>query len=244
MRPRHGSAALPPFVEVGGYVNSPGMTYGVIFDMDGVLVDSYQAHFESWRQMAAEYGLSMTEPQFRATFGRTSRDIIRNLWGEGAIPADQADAADDRKELYYRRIVEKAFPAMPGASELLSQLAQAGFKMAIGSSGPPANVSLAIDRLGKGLFGAVVTGREVTRGKPDPQVFVLAADKLGVSPRCCAVVEDAPAGVEAALRAGMYAIALTGTAARDKLSHAHWVVDSLSQITPHEVLARIKARAH
>jgi beta-phosphoglucomutase len=217
------------------------MPDGVIFDMDGVLVDSYRAHFESWRQLGRQYGLEMTEAQFAATFGRTSRDIIRNLWGQ-AIPDEQVAAADERKEACYRQIIARDFPAMPGASELLAALHAAGFAMAIGSSGPPANVRAVLDALPNGrLISQCVTGAEVTHGKPDPQVFLLAAGKLGLAPARCAVVEDAPAGVEAAVRAGMVAIAITGTAPREKLSHAHLVIESLSELTP-AVIAELIAR--
>ncbi len=205
----------------------------VIFDMDGVLVDSYQAHLESWRELGAEHGLTMTDDEFSATFGRTSRDIIRNLWGDAIADADVA-AADDRKEAMYREIIKHDFPAMDGATELLRGLHAAGFALAIGSSGPPENVAAVCECLpGAELISAQVTGTDVTRGKPDPQVFLIAADKLGVDPSHCAVVEDAPAGVEAARAAGMAAIAITGTADRSELRNAgaHFVVDSLRELT-------------
>ncbi len=211
----------------------------VIFDMDGVLVDSYQAHLESWRDVGAEHNLTMTDEQFAATFGRTSRDIIRNLWGDAIADAD-VPAVDDRKEALYREIIRRDFPAMDGASELLRALDGSGFAMAIGSSGPPANVQAVRDCLpGAELVAAQVTGMDVTRGKPDPQVFLMAAEKLGVDPARCAVVEDATAGVEAARAAGMAAVAITGTAERETLAEqAHIVVDSLRELTP-DVIARL-----
>ncbi len=210
----------------------------VIFDMDGVLVDSYRAHFLSWRQMAREHGLDMTEQQFAATFGRTSRQIIAHFWGEG-LTDEQIRRMDDRKEAAYREILLANFPEMPGAVELLRSLRAAGFKVAIGSSGPPENVRLVRERLGLALFDAVVTGMEVTHGKPDPEVFLLAAGKLGISPARCAVVEDAVAGLQAARAAGMAAVAITGTADRETLAPlADRVVDSLTELSP-ESLARL-----
>lgn len=204
----------------------------VIFDVDGVLVDSYQAHFQSWRLMLAEQGSEFTEEEFRATFGRTSRDIIAQLY-EGQLSDDQISRLDDLKEALYRDILRKDFPAVDGAVELVESLADAGFAMAVGSSGPPENVELTLNCLACGqLFAARVTGGDVTRGKPDPQVFLLAAERLGVSPTRCAVVEDASAGVEAANRAEMASIGLTGTATRDELSHARLVVDSLRELSP------------
>jgi beta-phosphoglucomutase len=209
----------------------------VIFDMDGVLVDSYRAHFESWRTLAGEHGLRLTEPQFRETFGRTSRDIIRRFWGErvGNDPRRIA-GLDDRKEALYREIVSVDFPAMDGAVELIDALHDAGVAIGVGSSGPPENIDLAIERLGRrDRIGAVVTGLEVTRGKPDPQVFLLAAERLGRDPAGCVVVEDAPDGILAAQRAGMTAVALlsTGREARDFEAVApDLTVSTLRELTP------------
>ncbi|MDP6544085.1 MAG: HAD family phosphatase [Phycisphaerae bacterium] len=204
----------------------------VIFDMDGVLVDSYQAHFESWRQTARTRGLGMTEQQFAEYFGRTTREIISTLWGE-TVSGDGVGQWEDHKELAYRDILDADFPEMHGAHELLSALQAAGFKLAIGSSGPPENVELVLQHLGSDLFSAAVTGVDVTHGKPHPEVFLKAAAKLQVAPINCAVVEDAPAGLQAARRAGMTAVAITGTAPREELAReAHMVVDSLDELSP------------
>jgi beta-phosphoglucomutase len=213
----------------------------VIFDMDGVLVDSYRAHFESWREVAVEEGLSVTEPEFAKTFGRTSREIIAALWGEGRYTPNEVLALDDRKEAAFREIVRDDFPVMSGAVELLESLAAAGFRLAVGSSGPPANIELVLDRLGcRELFGATITGMDVTRGKPDPQVFLLAAERLGIEPRRCAVVEDAPAGVAAANSAGMASIGLASTGRnREELCEARLVVDSLGELSPAAIGALI-----
>jgi len=116
----------------------------VIFDMDGVLVDSYRAHFASWLALARECGFEFTERQFAATFGRTSRDIIANLWPDPP-PDERIAEMDDRKEALYREIISKDFPAMDGARELIRALHAAGFKLAVGSSGPPENVAVALD---------------------------------------------------------------------------------------------------
>ena len=216
--------------------------YGVIFDMDGVLVDSYRAHFESWRRLAQAHGLDMTEEQFAATFGQTTREIIRRLWSEHL---DDEDVArwDDEKEAYYRDVLAANFPEMVGAAELIASLHEAGFAMAIGSSGPPENVAVVMAHLrGAERIAATVDAMDVTRGKPDPEVFLMAAGKLGVEPRRCAVIEDAVAGVEAARRAGMAAFALTGTATREQLAAADLVVHSLRELAPEVVLELIAER--
>lgn len=181
----------------------------VIFDVDGVLVDSYDAHLASWQRLARETGVRFTESDFARTFGRTSADIIRECWPPSDHEETRIRALDDRKEALYREIVSADFPAMPGARELIGALAEAGFRLAAGSSGPPENVQLALDRLGVAArFDAMVTGRDVERGKPDPQVFLVASERVGVAPDRCVVVEDAPAGIMAACRAGMAAFGL------------------------------------
>jgi len=218
--------------------------YGVIFDMDGVLVDSYQAHFRSWRRLAERHGLTMTEEQFAATFGRTTREIIRALWG-AAVRDEEIGAWDDEKEALYRRIIQQDFPEMDGAGELLCALHEAGFVLGVGSSGPAENVAVVRECLSAGhLLSACVNGSEVTRGKPHPEVFRKVAGKLGIPPQRCAVVEDAPAGVEAARRAGMVAVAVTGTAAGQTLARrAHLVVDSLRELSPQILAELIEAHA-
>lgn len=208
------------------------MSHAVIFDMDGVLVDSFAPHRDSWLQAAREAGVEMTEEQFATTFGRTSREIIRHFWGHG-LGEEQMRAIDDHKEALYRDIVRDAFPTMDGAVDLIDALRAAGFRLAVGSSGPPENVELSVRCLGRvDSFDVVVTGRDVTHGKPDPEVFRIAGERLGVPKERCAVIEDAPAGVAAANAAGMASIALLGTASREALSDARLIVASLRELSP------------
>lgn len=216
--------------------------FAVIFDVDGVLTDSYQPHFLSWQRMFGELDVAFTEEQFRATFGRTNRDIFGELY-RGNLTEELIRAWGDRKELLYREIIAEQFIPVPGAVELIDSLAAAGFKLAVGSSGPPENIQVTLDKLGQAhSFSALVTGADVQRGKPDPQVFLLGAERLGVPPAQCAVVEDAPQGIEAANRAGMTSIALTGTTTREALSHAVLIVDSLAELTPARIAKSIERR--
>jgi beta-phosphoglucomutase len=212
----------------------------VIFDVDGVLTDSYQAHFLSWKLMFGELGVGFTEEQFRATFGRTNRDIFGELY-QGKLGEDEIRQWGDRKEVLYREIIAEHFTPMPGAVELLDSLAAARFKLGVGSSGPPENIRVTLEKLGRAhLIDAIITGNDVTRGKPDPQVFLLAARRLQLPPERCAVVEDAPQGIEAANRAGMASIGVTGTTTRNKLAHAALVVDRLSELQPERIAAIIE----
>lgn len=211
----------------------------VVFDVDGVLTDSYAPHYQSWQRMFGEIGVEFTDEVFRGTFGRTNRDIFRELY-PGQMSEDRARRLGNRKEEIYREIISERFQPMPGAVGLIDALAAAGFKLAIGSSGPPANIALTLEKLGRpDSFSAIVSGADVTRGKPDPQVFVLAAERLGVPPARCAVVEDAPPGIEAANRAGSFSIALTSTTTREELAHAKLIVDRLDELSPELVAALI-----
>jgi beta-phosphoglucomutase len=214
----------------------------VIFDVDGVVTDSYAPHFLSWQRMFGELGRTFSEDDFRATFGRTNRDIFGELY-EGSLAEEQIRAWGDRKEVLYREIIAEKFTAMPGAVELIDALADAGIKVGVGSSGPPENIRVTLEKLERAhRVGAVVTAVDVTRGKPDPQVFLIAAERLGVPPARCAVVEDAVQGVEAANRAGMTSIGITSTTTREKLSHATLVVDALSELAPQRIADLIRTR--
>lgn len=216
--------------------------YAVIFDVDGVLTDSYDAHFQSWRQMFGEIGVEFTDEQFRSTFGRTNRDIFGELY-PGEMSDERSRQLGDRKEELYRSIVRESFAPLPGAVELIDALRAAGFKLAVGSSGPPENVALTLEELGRtASFSAVITGADVQRGKPDPQVFQLAASRLSVPADRCAVIEDAPQGIEAANRAGMTSIAILGTTTREKLAHARMVVESLIVLKPQRIAALIDGK--
>ncbi len=215
---------------------------GVIFDMDGVLVDSYRAHFVSWSRLYAEMGIEYSEAAFAADFGRTSRDILRRRFGE-EFPDEQIREFDQRKESLFREELRGDFPVMDGAADLIDALVSEGFLLAVGSSGPPENIALCLEELDRReKFAAVVTGADVSRGKPDPQVFELAASRLEMPAISCAVVEDAVHGVEAANRAGMLSIGMTGTVNRDRLTAADLVVDSLRELTPSRIGELIRSR--
>jgi beta-phosphoglucomutase len=216
----------------------------VIFDMDGVLADTYQAHFASWRKLYAELGKDYGEAAFAADFGRTSRDILRRTLGKD-LTDERIRELDRLKEAYFRDIVRQSQVAMDGAVELIDSLVADRFLLAVGSSGPPENIALLLDKLNRAArFAACVTGADVTRGKPDPQVFELAAERLGVRPAACVVVEDAVHGIEAARRGGMKSVALAGTSSRDELGYADLVVDSLREISPANLRELLAGRSH
>ncbi len=185
--------------------------YGVIFDMDGVLVLSEEAHWLAWRDAAAQRGITLAYETFLSCFGRVNADCVRIMIGEDISPEESVRIAE-AKEAAMRAIIRDRVPLAPATDSVLRALRNDGALLAVGSSAPPENVDLVLDagRI-RPHFSAVVDGSQVRRGKPAPDVFLLAAERLGLAPAACAVVEDAPAGIRAAVSAGMTAIGLATT---------------------------------
>ena len=203
----------------------------VIFDLDGVLIDSADARLRSWQELAAEIGSDITREQFLSTFGRQNRDVIPALFG--IHDAVEVERLGERKEALYRDCIRGNVPACEHAADLVGECVSAGLKLAVGSSGHPLNIEIALQEMGiADCFKAVVTGYDVTRGKPDPQVFLLAAERLSVEPQRCVVIEDAPAGIAAARAGGMYAVGITTGHTAEALIGAHLIVDSLAELSP------------
>jgi beta-phosphoglucomutase len=180
----------------------------VLWDMDGTLVDTAELHFAAWARLLSELGQPFTRADFAATFGLRNPEIIHILFGDRYGEREIADLGE-RKEEFYRAAAAEGVALLPGVRPLLEGLAAAGFKQAIGSSAPRANLDLILCLTDSArFFGAVVSMEDTQRGKPDPQVFQVAASCLSVPPGRCVVVEDAVAGVQAAKAAGMRCIAV------------------------------------
>jgi HAD superfamily hydrolase (TIGR01509 family) len=182
------------------------MTKSVLWDLDGTLIDSEQYHWLAWRDTMAAHGVPLTHSQFLSTFGLRN-DAIIPQWIPRAAPA-QIDEIGRAKEALYRRLVlQGGLDPLPGVRHWTELLAREGWLQAIASSAPRENVDAVLAVIGLAdCFQAIVSAEDVTRGKPDPQVFLTAAARLGSPPACSIVVEDAPAGIEAARRAGMPSI--------------------------------------
>jgi beta-phosphoglucomutase len=218
------------------------MQRAVIFDLDGVLVDSYQAHFDSWQRICRQWDLTMTERQFATTFGRTTREVVGQFWSSRAFTPEEVAQLDAEKEAIFRELLRSDFPIMDGALALLDDLRSAGVIIGLGSSAPPENVWLSLERLNRReYFSAVVTGVDVARGKPDPEVFLSCAQRLGVRPSSCVVIEDAPAGIAAARAAGMACVGLASRGrTRGELSAADFVVDHLGTLSARSLLESLR----
>lgn len=180
---------------------------GVLWDLDGTLIDSGGHHWVAWRDTLAAEGRSVQPSDFASTFGKRNDEILAELFGRGLDPA-WVERVSETKERTYRRLLrERGLALLPGAHGWLVRLRRDGWKQALASSAPQPNIDAALSALDLGrLLDAVVSADEVGRGKPDPAIFLEAARRLGLRPGRCVVVEDAPAGLEAARRAGMPSI--------------------------------------
>jgi len=186
----------------------------VLWDLDGTLVDSEEYHWLSWRDTMRAEAVDLSYERFLASFGQRNDRILAGWLGPDADP-DRLRRIGDAKEQEYRRLAEtRGLAPLPGAREWLSSLRAAGWRQAIASSAPRLNVETMLRVLNLASFlDAVVSAEDVTRGKPDPEVFLTAAARLGVPPSRCIVVEDAAAGVEAARRAGMRSVGVSRSGA-------------------------------
>lgn len=192
-------------------LNPENAPYLAIFDHDGVLVDSLNLHTQGWLELGRREGLPITAGLIHETFGMTNPDIFRRLLGDGLDATDLARYGD-LKEESYRAIARGRITLMDGVRELLDALTAASFRLAIGSSGVRPNLDLTVTECGlAGQFAAIASLEDIRRGKPDPEVFLVAASRAGVSPARSVVFEDAPVGIRAARSAGMIAVGVGTT---------------------------------
>jgi len=202
---------------------------GVIWDMDGVLVDTGEAHYQSWLEILSVNGIAFSRDFFQDTFGMNNTGILSKLLGENHTSELLAEIST-RKEEKFRRRVQGCVQPLPGVLAWLSALKSARFRMGLASSAPPANIDALVDELEmRQYFDVLVSGVDMP-GKPEPSLFLEVARCIGVPPDRCIVVEDAIAGVEAAKRAGMACIAVTTTNSANALSAADIVVHRLDTL--------------
>jgi len=184
----------------------------VLFDLDGTLIDSMPLHQQAWHAWFAQRGLTVERDDsfFATTAGRTNPEILADMFPE-ASPAEVA-AMSEEKEALYRDLARTRLQCIAGTEPLLVALRASGCRLAICTASPLANMAVAFDRFGLDrLVDTVTSPADGLRGKPHPDIFLAAAERLGAEPARCLVFEDAPLGIEAARRAGMQAVALTTT---------------------------------
>jgi beta-phosphoglucomutase family hydrolase len=212
---------------------------GFVFDWDGVVIDSHAAHEESWILLFGELGRSMPEGFFKRTFGMRNQQIIPMSFD--FVKADdlvEIGRLGDRKEALYRDILGRdGITPLPGVVALLNQMQTLGIPRAVGSSTPRKNIETVMAMAGlEGFFDAVVSAEDVTAGKPDPQVFLKAAERIGCDPARCIVFEDAHVGIEAGKRAGMKVVAVATTHPLASLTEADLALPNLDGVSVEQLL--------
>lgn len=210
----------------------------ILWDMDGVLVDTFDAHFRAWSRIFAELDHPFTLDDFRRTFGMNNRTILKTLLGID-LPEGEFNAVSDRKEVYFRESVRGSARLLPAVMDWLERFQVLGLAQAVASSAPPENIDVLLDELEIRRYFVAVVSAESLPGKPDPAVFLLAASSLGVAPADCLVIEDAVPGVEAAKRGGMRCVAVLTTNPPEALQQADLIVPDLTHLTL-EMLADLK----
>jgi len=179
----------------------------VLWDMDGTLIDSEQFHWVAWRDTLANEGITITSEQFLSSFGQRNDSILPKWLGSAATPERMERIANAKEELYRNLIRRDGISPLPGVESWVHRLHQEGWLQAIASAAPRANIQAVLEALSAThVFHGIVSAEDVHHGKPDPEVYLTAAARVGVPPDRCIVVEDAAAGVQGARRAGMRSI--------------------------------------
>ncbi len=220
------------------------MKWGAIFDWDGVIIDSSAHHEESWERLAAETGHLLPPGHFKRGFGMKNERIIPDLLGWSFDP-DEIHRLSLRKEELYREIVKEwGIAPLPGVVAWLDSLRDAGIPCAIGSSTHRLNISTGLSILGfTERFAAVITAEDVRNGKPDPEVFLTAAARIGLAPERCVVFEDALVGIEAAHRGSMQVVAVATTNPISLLKQADVAVHRLDELTVDQLASQLVSKS-
>jgi beta-phosphoglucomutase len=211
---------------------------GFIFDLDGVITDTAEYHYRAWKRLADELGIPFTREENEALRGIPRRESLLLMLKGRSYPEDVLTELMERKNGYYLEFIREISPRdlLPGARELLQEIRAAGLKIVLGSASK--NAREVIERLGiTDLFDAIADGYSVTRQKPAPDLFLHAARLLDLPPTACVVVEDAAAGVEAALAGGFYVV---GIGPQERVGRAHLVIPSLSGIRLQDICRRLE----
>jgi beta-phosphoglucomutase family hydrolase len=211
----------------------------ILWDMDGVIADSYSFHFAAWQETFAKRGIKFTKEDFTKLFGTRNDFIIGSIMGR-ELPERNVKIMVQEKEEKFRRKATGNIKPFPGAVRLLNAIKKGNFKLGLVSSAPKENIELVLSELNlEGMFDCIVFGQKVSESKPSPQIYLLAARELEVTPNDCLVIEDSSLGVKAAKTAGMKCLAIANTHPRKKLQEADKVADSLEDVDLITLITRI-----
>lgn len=195
------------------------MYKGFIFDMDGTMVDNMMVHHRAWQRKLAELGLELSLEEVKENIHGINEEILERIFGDRFTPAERRQIAWE-KEAAYREIFLPELRLISGLPMFLEKAKMAGTPMAIGTAAPTENVDFVMNNLNlRPYFTGVFDAKDVTKGKPDPEIFEKAADSMGISAAECLIFEDSVTGAEAAKRAGAKAVIVTSTHAREEFAH-------------------------
>ena len=215
----------------------------IIFDMDGVIVDNHRYHHESWMEFFAQNSIEMTEEQYKAQVnGRVMHTILPELLGR-SLTREEIQAYGGQKEQAYRNLYRSHIQPTPGLENFLKELKQQNIPRAIATSAPTENVDFTMEHTGlRHYFPVIVDDTMVSRGKPDPEVYLKSGYQLGVPPERCVVFEDAILGIQAGKNAGMAVVAVATTHTREELAEteADYIIDDFQSLTVEKLREALK----
>lgn len=202
----------------------------VLFDLDGVLIDSMSAHANAWRTVFAEYGVDLPRMEIMLREGEKaefSLDELCRKYGLALSSAEKTAMLIKKRQIYAENAPNTI---VVGAAEVLQKIHESGYRMALVTGSVAKNLERIMTAKQLALFEVIVTGKDVKRAKPDPEPYLKALRKLGLQPEVCLVVENAPLGIQAAKSAGLKVAAITSTLSREVLTEADWIIGSLNEI--------------
>jgi beta-phosphoglucomutase len=212
----------------------------VLFDMDGVIVHNHDYHLMAWKEFSARYKITVEEEAITEMFGGTNEEIIPEMFGR-AMEKDELNRLAEEKEKLYRDFYKPHMVETEGLTDFLESLKKEGMLMAVATSAPPVNAEFVLENLGiRHYFSYITTASDISRGKPDPEIYLLTASRLGIPSESCVVIEDSIRGIRSGLSAGMKVIAITTTNPYEKLGEAHFIINSFRELKPADILKLLK----
>jgi beta-phosphoglucomutase family hydrolase len=206
------------------------MPCAIIFDMDGTLVETTEADFKAWQRVFRDHGRELSFEDYFPLLGRKSQDVVQHVLN---LKGEEAQENMRRKMYYFEEFVEdNSLAILPGAGQFLGELKAAGIPMGLATSSRQPKMRLVLEKTGLfPFFNTIVTGEMVEKGKPSPDIFLLTAQRMGIQPSDCVVLEDAVHGITAARTAGMKSVAIVSTHEASQLNEAHLVINSYSELS-------------
>lgn len=205
--------------------------FAVLFDMDGVIIDSNPYHKDAWMAFCRRYQVELKEEDVpKYIYGKTNKMALVDVFQREFSP-EESFRMSEEKEAIYRDLHRADISLIKGLPALLESFQQHQVPLAVCTNAPVANLDFMLEETGiRPYFQVLIDASKVSKGKPDPEIYLKAAQMLGISPDRCIVMEDSTVGVEAGLRAGMKVVAITTTHSRQELSHTHLVIDDFDEL--------------